>query len=107
MLFTFLFLGFTVLNVVMEGNSVIDANSLTLINVIANPSILWTTGSNFANLTGAIALPVNLVQLLYKTLLFDYSFLTEGNGIFLRMGYCCFTVGFGWGIANYLRGTSS
>lgn len=105
MFFIGCFLGLSILSMIIEGGW-FTAADLSVFNVISNPSILWTSNANFMHVSGIIALPANLLELLWDTLTFDYSFLT-GNMIYLRFFFCCFTFGFLWGVAQLIRGTSS
>lgn len=100
MIFTGVFLFFTLLNCVIEGTW-FDATSLTLFNVLSHPLLVLQSTNPWTGISGALAIPINLVTLLWDTFTFDYSFLT-GMALILRLFFCVFSFGFLWGIAQLI-----
>lgn len=105
MFFSFTFLCGQIISMIVDWQTTMSATKLGIINAILKPSILISNSSGDINIITVVSLPVNVIVAFWNTLTWDYSFL-QGDFIWLRLFFSVFTVGFIWGAAQLIRGTS-
>jgi hypothetical protein len=111
MFFAACFAGLSALSAIAELNWY-GTSEISVINFFIDPSSILQVNSTLASVPvigsvlSFLSIPANFLTMLWKMLVFDYSYLT-GDLIYLRIFFCCFSFGMVWGIISWLRGTSS
>ena len=105
MFFFAMFIALNALSSIAEASWFGDTDTLNVINILTNPSIVFESVTS-GNLLSIFTVPVNFVLALWKIVTFDYSMFT-GEWLIVRLLFMSFSVGFIWGAIQTARGTSS
>ena len=108
MFFYFVFLAGMLISTVVEWQTTISIDHANIIVALMNPEIL-VSNSTGIDVLSVISVPINMVKALWNTVSWNYGFLndTSGNPGILRMFMWAFSIGFIWGSAQLIRGTSA
>jgi hypothetical protein len=108
MFFYFVFLAGTLISSVVELETTISVDHASIIAVLMQPEIL-VSNSTGIDVLSVISVPINMVKALWNTVSWNYGYLNDaaGNPTILRMFMWAFSIGFIWGSAQLIRGTSA
>ena len=109
MFFYFVFLGGILISTVIEWQTTMTADQANIIAILMKPEILTSNDTGTIGIFSVISIPVNIVKAMWNTVTWNYGYLNDasGNPTILRMFMWAFSIGFIWGSAQLIRGSTA